>query len=112
MEISSAVAPLYKSETRVLSFSKALLVWFLACTTTGVSLFLAVIEDGSVRMLLGMIPVAVIMAVGCFKAWLILRFYLGLGPQAGSWRAIFIAFLFVIFAGVFAAHGAILLMTR
>ncbi len=88
----------------------AIIVWTLASVTTVVSLFLALSDGRSAPVLLGLLPVCVIMAVGSFKAWLILRFYLGLGRQAGSWRGLFIAFLIVIFAGVLAAQAAVVLM--
>jgi Mg2+/Co2+ transporter CorB len=88
-----------------------LLVWLVASTTTVFSLVLALNDDASTQRFLGLLLVGVIVAVGCLKAWLILRFYLGLGPAAGGWRGIFIAFLIVIFVDVFAAQSAIILMT-
>ncbi|MHC8495035.1 cytochrome C oxidase subunit IV family protein [Thalassospira sp. SM2505] len=85
-------------------------VWLAASAITILSLVLGLTGDGAVQRSLGLISVGFIMAVGCCKAWLILRFYLGLGPAAGSWRGLFMAFLIVILVGVFASQGIIVLM--
>ncbi|WP_417829212.1 cytochrome C oxidase subunit IV family protein [Thalassospira sp.] len=92
------------------SLRTALLVWAIASATTVLSLFLALTDRSAAQAYLGLFAVGVVVAVGCIKAALILRYYLGLGPAAGSWRSIFAAFLIVIFLGVLMAQGVIILM--
>lgn len=90
----------------------AILVWLIATSTTILSLVLALLGGERTATMFGLVPAAIIMAVGSLKAWLILRYYLGLGPSAGGWRGLFIAFLIVIFAGVLAAQRAVILLSH
>lgn len=100
------------SDGHGLSSRMAIFVWLLASGTTVMSMVLALIGDDRTGAMLGIVPAMTIMMVGSFKAWLILRYYLGLGPSAGGWRGLFVAFLIVIFAGVLAAQATIILMNR
>ena len=100
------------SDGHGLSSRTAIFVWLLASGTTVMSMVLALIGDDRAGAMLGIVPAMTIMMVGSLKAWLILRYYLGLGPSAGGWRGLFIAFLIVIFAGVLAAQATIILMNH
>ncbi|MBL4842860.1 hypothetical protein P8T57_03080 [Thalassospira sp. SN3W] len=90
----------------------AILVWLIATSTTILSLVLALVGEERTATMLGLVSATIIMAVGSFKAWLILRYYLGLGPSAAGWHGLFVAFLIVIFAGVLAAQGAVILSSH
>lgn len=99
-------------DTQALSMRTAILVWLIATSTTILSLVLALVGEERTATMFGLVSATIIMAVGSFKAWLILRYYLGLGPSAAGWHGLFVAFLIVIFAGVLAAQGAVIVSSH
>ncbi|MDG4720442.1 MULTISPECIES: cytochrome C oxidase subunit IV family protein [Thalassospira] len=105
------VAAIDMAGSCIASVRTACVVWGIASITTLIAVILALGDNAVEPITLNMFATGFIVAVGCIKAALILRYYLGLGPAAGSWRAMFIAFLIVIFLGVLAAQGVVILMT-
>lgn len=110
MPVNPDSPPVITMPSNIVSLRTACVVWGVASATTLIALVLAMAGNAAERVYLDLFSVGFIVAVGCLKAGLILRYYLGLGPAASSWRAIFVAFLMIIFLGVLAAQGVVILM--
>ncbi|WP_139835626.1 cytochrome C oxidase subunit IV family protein [Thalassospira sp. MCCC 1A01428] len=99
-------------EHKAVSARTATMVWAVASGATILALTATLEHLPGGAFLSRFLPVAVVMAVASCKAWLILRFYLGLRNAQGSWTGLFAAFLSVIVAGVLAAQAAIIMISR
>jgi|TARA_R110002012_G_scaffold235103_2_gene408932 hypothetical protein len=95
---------------KIISVRMATWVWAVASAATMIALGASLDHLPGRHMLPLFLPVVIIMLVASIKAWLILRFYLGLRNAQGSWAGLFVAFLTVIVMGVVSAQGAIILI--
>ncbi|WP_143589662.1 cytochrome C oxidase subunit IV family protein [Thalassospira mesophila] len=99
-------------EHKTVSARTATWVWGVASTATILALAATFEQVPGGALIARFLPVVIIMAVASTKAWLILRFYLGLRNAQGSWTGLFAAFLIVIVVGVVFAQAAIILIDQ
>jgi hypothetical protein len=97
-------------EHKTVSVRTATLVWAIASGATILALVATFEHLPGGLILARFLPVVIIMAVAITKAWLILRYYLGLLNASGSWAGLFAAFLIVIAVGVLAAQAVIVVI--
>lgn len=78
--------------------------WATLIGLTGLSLTASdAATVGAVRPL-GLLPVALVLTAGLFKAQQILWCYLGLGASTAAWKASFVAFLLFLCTLIFGAY--------
>lgn len=88
------------------SRSRLLLTWVILMALTAGSLTAAEANIAGAVSNLGLIPVAVILAAGLFKARQILWNFLDLRRSTAVWKGTFLAFLTVLCLVLYAAYAA------